>query len=190
MGPTWPNYALSEARHRSKIDIEYIAATNCQAICPHNYWFGHIAYQGMQLLNGQTDHAAAIVPPLVRGLVAPGTESFVARARKNYGANGAVPSAALERMNELIHCLAARCVVSLRPIDRDARDSTLFSIENFLIDGHALICCYSNPADRRLAMRLAGSHSSNAAAAVSGPAGVKGTGVVVGVREKRGAGIG
>lgn len=56
-------------------------------------------------------------------LVAARAESFLASSREHDHANGTIPAGALERIDQLIDGLAAKHIVPVGPVDRDARDA-------------------------------------------------------------------
>ena len=123
---------------------QHIATANREALDSRNHGLGHIANHGMQFLDRQADRAAAIVAPLVGGLIASASE--------HDHADRPVPAGAVEGVDQLITGPPPEGIVFLLAIDRYGGDAIYGPIANVRVF-HGLLLLACRPVSRALSGR-------------------------------------
>ena len=114
---------------------QYVAAANRIALHARDQGLWHIADQALQFFNRQADHAAAIILPIMRALIATSAKGAIARTSQHNHADRFVPTRAVQRMDQFFAGLAAKGIHHLRAIDGDGCNTILRFKQNILI-GH------------------------------------------------------
>src|SRR6266478_2234304 len=111
-----------------------ITSANREPVDPGDNRFGHIADDALELIDGQSDRAAAVVLSVVCALITTGAKRLVAGAGQYDNSDRLVPTCALKCVDELFDRLTTERIVTRWPVDRDAGDAlrTLLVNEVFI----------------------------------------------------------
>src|SRR5262249_18080216 len=123
LGPDLPEHRVVGSDGQIAECRQHVAAADRKALDTRDHRLGYVANKRLQLLDRQTDGAAAAVAARMRALVGAGAEGAVAGAGQHDHRDALVPAGAAEGVDELLAGLRRKGVVLFRPVDGDARDA-------------------------------------------------------------------